>query len=87
MSRSDMMSEWSFQMEMGPDRERLATVMTMGSRWAEAMNRISCIRARPWEEVAVYTRAPAAEAPTAALMAECSDSTGMNSASSSPLAT
>ncbi len=53
MSRADMMSPWSFQMDKGPDRARLATVMTMGKRMALAMKRISFIRAKPWELVAV----------------------------------
>ena len=48
-----MMSLWSFQMESGPDRARLATVMTIGSRMAEVMNTISFIKASPWELVAV----------------------------------
>jgi hypothetical protein len=82
-----MTSEWSFQMLMGPERLRLATAMTMGSLSAEAMNRISCIRARPWEEVAVKVRAPTAAVPQQTDMAECSLSTGTNSASRSPLAT
>ena len=50
---SAMMSPWSFQMLKGPLSARLATVMTMGRRMADAMKRISCIKARPWELVAV----------------------------------
>jgi len=53
MSRAAMMSEWSFQMLKGALKARLATVMTMGKRMPLAMNRISCIRARPWALVAV----------------------------------
>ena len=86
-SRSVITSEWSFQMLMGPDRARLATTITMGSRRLAAMNRISCMSARPWLAVAVKVRAPAAAVPQQVLMAACSDSTGMNSASSSPSAT
>ena len=41
---------------------------------------------RPHEEVAVSALAPAAEAPIVALIELCSDSTGMNSVSISPLA-
>ena len=40
----------------------------------------------PCDDVAVKARAPAAEAPTHAAMAECSDSTLMKRALSSPLA-
>ncbi len=86
-SRTDMMSEWSFQMEMGADRARLAMAMTMAIRIPEAIHIISLIRASPWEEVAVKVRAPAAAEPTQALMALCSLSTGMNSASRWPSAT
>ena len=45
---------------------------------------ISLMNMSPWELVAVTTRAPVAEAPIAALRAECSDSTVMNSASTRP---
>ena len=45
---------------------------------------ISCIKANPWDEVAVNARAPATEAPMQEAMAECSDSTLMNLASSVP---
>ena len=44
------------------------------------------MRASPWDEVAVKVRAPATEAPMQAAMAECSDSTLMNLASSVPSA-
>jgi hypothetical protein len=87
VSRSAMASEWSFQMLMGPESDRLATAITMGSRIAGAMNSISCIRARPWDAELVKVRAPAAEEPMQALMALCSDSTGTNSASRWPSAT
>ena len=50
-------------MEIGADIDRLATAMTMGSRIPEAMNKISCISASPWELVAVKVRAPAATLP------------------------
>ncbi len=45
------------------------------------------MRAKPGPAVAVMARAPAAEAPTAALMAECSLSTGTNSVVTAPSAT
>ena len=44
------------------------------------------MNARPHDDVAVILLAPAASAPTVALIEECSDSTGMNSVSISPLA-
>src|SRR5512133_1676201 len=43
--------------------------------------------ARPWLDVAVMTRAPAADAPTQALIAECSDSTVTYSVWTRPSAT
>src|SRR3989304_4621266 len=42
------------------------------------------MRASPWEAVAVKTRVPASEAAMQAAIAECSDSTVMRSAVSSP---
>ncbi len=86
-SRSAMMSEWSFQMLMGALSARLATVMTMGRRMAEAMKTISCMSASPCEEVAVKVRAPVAAVPQQTDMAECSLSTGTKAASSFPSAT
>src|SRR3989304_9735616 len=82
-----MMSLWSFQMLRGPEIARLATDMTMGRRIAEAMGNTSAIYISPWELVAVKVLAPVAEAPITALIAECSDSTGRNSASILPSAT
>ena len=43
--------------------------------------------ARPFADVAVIARAPAATAPTVALIALCSDSTSTSSALTSPSAT
>ena len=60
--------------------------MTIGRRPPAAQWSISCISASPWDEVAVKVRAPAAEAPMQAAMAECSDSTLMNLALSVPSA-
>ena len=82
-----MTSVWSFQMLRGPESERFARIMTMGSRRLAAMNTISFMRASPCELVQVKVRAPTATEPQQTLIAECSDSTGMNSASSSPSAT
>ena len=45
------------------------------------------MRARPWDEVAVMVRAPASADPTAALIAECSDSTFTSSPVARPSAT
>src|SRR4030042_114132 len=81
------MSEWSHQMLKGAERARLATAIMIGSRMGAATYTTSFIKARPWLAVAVKVRAPAAAEPRQALIAECSDSTGMYSASSSPLAT
>ncbi len=53
----------------------------------EAMCSSSHMSARPCDEVAVMTRAPAAEAPMHALIAECSDSTVTYSVWTRPLAT
>ena len=52
-----------------------------------AMYTISVINAKPLLAVAVITLAPAALAPTQALIAECSDSTKIISVSTSPSAT
>jgi hypothetical protein len=46
----------------------------MGARHPAAKWSISCIRARPWEDVAVKVRTPVREAPMQEAMAECSDS-------------
>ncbi len=81
-----MLSEWSALMLMGPDRARFTRASTRGSRLEAATYSSSHIRASPQEEVAVSALAPAAQAPTAALMELCSLSTGMNSVSISPLA-
>ena len=71
---------------MGPDSVRLTSVSTMGSLLEAARSSSSHIRARPAEEVAVIVLAPAASAPIAADIAECSLSTGINSVSISPFA-
>jgi hypothetical protein len=54
-------------------------VITTGSLAIPAHVSISCIKSRPWEDVAVYERTPEAEAPIAAVIALCSDSTQINS--------
>ena len=50
-----------------------------------AINNISFINANPCEDVAVYVLEPVADAPIAALIAECSDSQDIGIASNSPL--
>ena len=74
-------------MLIGADSARLALAMTIGRRMPAAMCSSSHMYARPWLDVAVMTRAPAAEAPTHALIAECSDSTVTYSVWTRPLAT
>ncbi len=61
--------------------------ITTGRREPDVQWSISCMYARPWEEVAVKTRAPVAEAAATPARAECSDSTRMNRALSRPSAT
>ncbi len=86
MSRWERLSFWSAQIDQPGAMDRLMLPMTMGWRPPAAQWSISCIRARPWDEVAVNDRAPATEAPMQEAMAECSDSTLMNWASSVPSA-
>ncbi len=74
-SRIDIESEWSFQMLIGAPMARLATVITIGKPMPEALNSASAMNSRPWLAVAVYVRAPAAEAPMQADIAPNSDST------------
>jgi hypothetical protein len=52
--------------------------MTTGKRAPEAQCKSSCIRARPWELVAVKVLTPAELAPMQAAIAECSLSTLIN---------
>ena len=85
VSRAPMTSEWSQWMLIGAESARFAFAMTIGSRMPAAMWSSSHMSARPWLDVAVMTRAPAAEAPTQALIAECSDSTVTYSVCTSPL--
>jgi|SRR5271157_6498358 hypothetical protein len=74
-------------MLIGAESARLATAITIGHLNPDAKYRTSCIRARPWLEVAVKARPPARLAPTQADIAECSDSTFTNFAFVSPSAT
>src|SRR5208283_853956 len=74
-------------MLIGAERALLATAIVIGHRSPDAKYRTSCIRARPWLEVAVKARPPARLAPTHADIAECSDSTFTNFAFVSPSAT
>ena len=82
-----MTSEWSFQMLNGPDSDRFATNITMGRRKEAARYTTSFINAKPCDAVEVKVLAPTAADPMQTLIAECSDSTGTNSASRWPSAT
>ena len=86
MSRWERESLWSVQMLQPGPMARFTLTITRGSRAPAAQCSISCIRARPCEEVAVKARAPALAAPMIEAIAECSDSTLRNFASNSPLA-
>jgi hypothetical protein len=55
--------------------ERFTLTSTMGRRAPEAQCKSSCIKAKPWELVAVKARAPAMLAPIRQAKAEVSDST------------
>jgi hypothetical protein len=48
--------------------------MTTAVRHPEAKWSISCMRANPWDAVAVKVRTPVRDAATQAAIAECSDS-------------
>jgi hypothetical protein len=86
VSRCERLSFWSVHTVQPGAMARLMSAMTMGSRPPAAQCSTSCMSASPCAEVAVNARAPAAEAPMHAAMAECSDSTLMNRAWSEPLA-
>jgi hypothetical protein len=62
--------------------ERFTLMRTIGSLAPEAQCKSSCIRAKPWELVAVKARAPAILAPIKQAKAEVSDSTLIYLASS-----
>ena len=64
---------------IGAPRARFATVITTGSRRPEALGSASAMNSSPWLAVAVYVRAPAAEAPMQADIAPNSLSTLRNS--------
>ena len=66
---------------------RFAFIMTMGNRPPDAYVRHSAMYSKPWLDVAVNVRAPAADAPMAHDSAECSLSTCTYSAASSPAST
>src|SRR3954453_13528620 len=74
-SRWDITSLWSFQMLIGAPIARLATVMTIGSPRPAALYTASAMYSNPWLAVAVYVRAPVAEAPMHTDIAPNSDST------------
>ena len=69
-----------------PDNVRFTRANAIGIRFDAASNNSSHINASPAEDVAVKVLAPAASDPIAALIAECSLSTGTNSVSISPFA-
>ena len=71
----------------GADNALLASAMTIGALKPAAAKIISCIKASPWDDVAVNTLTPVPEAPKQALIALCSDSTLIYSAFISPSAT
>ena len=62
-------------MLIGAPIARFATVITIGRPRPEALYNASAMYSRPWLAVAVYDRAPVAEAPMAADIAPNSDST------------
>ncbi len=74
-------------MFQGPPSALAATGITMGLLTPAAHIRFSCIRARPWDDVAVNVLAPTVEAPMRAAIAECSLSTFMYLASIWPVST
>ncbi len=82
-----MLSAWSPCMLMGADRARFTIAITTGARQPDVTYRISCINARPADADAVNVLAPVAAAARHAVRALCSDSTHMNSVSTSPLCT
>ncbi len=86
MSLAPILSEWSQLILIGPDNVRFTRASTSGSLLDAASSSSSHISARPAEDVAVRLLAPAASAPIAALIEECSLSTGINSVSISPFA-
>ncbi len=59
----------------GADKALFTTGITIGSLSPAAIKSISHISASPWDDVAVATLPPAADAPMHALMALCSLST------------
>ena len=75
---------WIFN---GPDTARFTSDITIGKRNDEAIYIISHMKDNPFEDVAVIALAPAASAPTQALIALCSLSTATNSVSTAPLLT
>ena len=66
-------------MLIGAPIARLATVITIGRPRPDALKSASAMYRRPWLAVAVYARAPVADAPIATDIAAYSDSTLMYS--------
>ncbi len=82
-----MLSEWSQWMFTGAPRLLFTSPKTIGARNAAAIGKISCISATPLALEAVMTLAPDIDAPTHAVIAECSLSTATYSESTLPLGT
>ena len=71
----------------GPETALFTKLITIGSLKLDAIYIISHIYDKPLADVAVIALAPAASAPTQALIALCSLSTATNSVSTVPLLT
>ena len=71
----------------GPVRALQTAARPTGSLLDAATPKTSHIKASPADDVAVRALAPAAEAPIAALIELCSDSTVINSVSTKPFET
>ena len=71
----------------GDEIALFASAITIGALIPAAAYTTSCMYNKPCDEVAVKALTPACEAPKVALIALCSDSTLMYSASKSPSAT
>ncbi len=74
MSRWERLSDWSLPKAHGTAMTRFTLHITMGTLLPEAKWSISCMRASPWDAVAVKVRTPVNDAEMQAAIAECSDS-------------
>jgi hypothetical protein len=70
----ERLSDWSLPKAQGAAITRFTLHITMGALLPEAKWSISCMRASPWEAVAVKVRTPVRDAAMQAAIAECSDS-------------